>query len=212
MGHPFLPAVVPGGAHGFQSPQNGSQKVPPGAQTWAHLGPKVLNITPRNPKHGVTWAQGAQHHGPEPQNATPKPPQGTKKGANDIENTCVRQTARSDYRNSRQASSQRYALRPWTPCLQKAAPTGKSSQACFVRTDHTASAQGHPSHTPQRIHPISYAKAISLQHTSSSHSSTIPPRISSHARYLRTHSLHGASVEPPCLFTPNRNSHNHMSF
>ena len=166
LGHPFLPAVVPGGAHGFQSPQNGSQKVPPGAQTWAHLGPKVLNITPRSPKHGVTWAQGAQHHGPEPQNATPKPPQGTKKGANGIENTCVQQTAGSDYRNSRQASSQRYALRPWTPCLQKAASTGTSSQACFVRTHHTASSQGHPSHTPQRIHPISYSKLY--------HSSTLP--------------------------------------
>ena len=158
------------------------------------LGPKVPNIAP------------------ELQNAAPKFPQGTKMGPKGIKNTCVRQTARSDYRNSRQASSQRYALRPWTPCLQKAAPTGKSSQACFVRTDHTASSQGHPSHTPQRIHPISYAKAISLQHISSSHPSTIPLRIECHARYLRTHSLHGASVEPPCLFAPNRNGHNHMYF
>ena len=159
LGPPFLARGGPRRRPWLQKPTKWNPKgYPPEPQ----VGSLRPNMVPRG-------AKGAQHHAPEPQNATPKPPQGTKKGAKGIENTCVRQTARSDYRNSRQASSQRYALRPWTPCLQKAAPTGKSSQACFARTDHTASSQGHPSHTPQRIHPISYAKAISLQHTSSSH-------------------------------------------
>ena len=169
LGPPFLARGGPRRRPWLPKPTKWIPKGAPRSPNMGPLGAKGAQHHARNPKHGVTWAQGAQHHGPEPQNATPKPPQGTKKGANGIENTCVRQTARSDYRNSRQASSQRYALRPWTPCLQKAAPTGKSSQACFVRTDHKASLQGHPSHTPQRIHPISYAKAISLQHTSSSH-------------------------------------------
>ena len=159
------------------------------------LGPKVPNITARNPK---TLR-------PSLPRAPKRQPTVSKIHASGRLRGAITETLAKPLHNDTPCVLGRHASR-------RPPHTGKSSQACFVRTDHTASSQGHPSHTPQRIHPISYAKAISLQHISSSHSSTIPPRIRCHARYLRTHSLHGASVEPPCLFTPNRNGHNHMSF
>ena len=124
----------------------------PRTPNMASLGPKVLNITARNPK---TLR-------PSLPRAPKREPTVSKIHASGRLRGAITETPAKPLHNDTPCVLGRHASR-------RPPHTGKSSQACFVRTDHTASSQGHPSHMPQPVHPISYAKAISLQHTSSSH-------------------------------------------
>ena len=130
----------------------GAQHHAPEPQTWCHLGPRCPTSRPGTP----------ETLRPSLSRAPKREPKVLKIHASGRLRGAITETLAKPLHNDTPCVLGRHASR-------RPPHTGKSSQACFVRTDHTASSQGHPSHMPQPVHPISYAKAISLQHTSSSH-------------------------------------------